>query len=371
MVELMLSGLRNLPRTAGNGSRAVQIFHVNAKLSRDPQAIGQFEWFKVFLLLKYCLAALWWRLARGADTLYYIPAPGKRTALYRDWIVMATCRPLFRRIIFHWHAVGLGEWLETTATPWEKRVTHALLDKADLNIVLSEFGGADANRFLPRKIDIVPNGIPDPCPDFDSAILPERQKRFERRQFDQSTRFNVLFLGACTEAKGLFATLESIAWLNQHLSRKRSLASVSLVVAGDFPSKKERERFDHRIAADDLTGSTEYVGFATRETKYSLFRQSDCLCFPSVYHAEGQPVTIIEALAFGLPVIATRWRGIPELLFGCEAELVDDQDPIAIGAAIELLISKPTSTAGREVFAKRFSLDRHLSDLSKALLAIP
>ena len=35
-------------------------------------------------------------------------APGKRAALYRDWVVMVLCRPFFRQVIHHWHAVGLG-----------------------------------------------------------------------------------------------------------------------------------------------------------------------------------------------------------------------------------------------------------------------
>ena len=43
-------------------------------------------------------------------------------------------------------------------------------------------------------------------------------------------------------------------------------------------------------------------------TKAALLRESDFLCFPTYYEAEGQPVNVIEALAFGLPPIVTRWR---------------------------------------------------------------
>ena len=45
---------------------------------------------------------------------YYVPAPGKRVALYRDWLVMLLCRPFFKNIILHWHAAGLAKWLETS-----------------------------------------------------------------------------------------------------------------------------------------------------------------------------------------------------------------------------------------------------------------
>ena len=37
---------------------------------------------------------------------YYVPAPGKRVALYRDWLVMFICRPFFSGVILHWHAVA-------------------------------------------------------------------------------------------------------------------------------------------------------------------------------------------------------------------------------------------------------------------------
>ena len=52
------------------------------------------------------------------------------TDLYRDWLVMVCCRPFFRHLIFHWHAVGLGEWLDHQARPFERRLSHALLERA-------------------------------------------------------------------------------------------------------------------------------------------------------------------------------------------------------------------------------------------------
>src|SRR5437016_977301 len=208
MVKLMLDGLQTDPRT-------VEVYHVDAKLSSTAEAIGRFSWKKVFLLLKYCARAWWYRLADRADAFYYIPAPGKRNALYRDWIVLILCRPLFRRIIFHWHAVGLGEWIETRAREWEKWITHRLLDHADLSIVLSDFARSDAIVFLPKQIAVVPNGIPDPCPNFDKSVLSDRQRRQKGRAEGQSINFVVLFAGTCSEAKGLFATLEAVALVHR------------------------------------------------------------------------------------------------------------------------------------------------------------
>src|SRR6266404_1013787 len=354
MVKLMLDGLR---------AKAARIYHVDAKLSYSAEAIGKFKWSKVFLLVKYCLKAWSYRFAHGAQSFYYIPAPGKRNALYRDWIVLILCRPLFKRIIFHWHGVGLGEWIETEARTWERWITHRLFDHAALSIVLSDLGRADAERFLPCKIEVVPNGIPDPCPDFDERVLVERRQARELNPREQ-TRFVVLFAGACTEAKGLFVTLDAVALANREFKERRIPISVSLVVAGEFVSSSDRRRFDERIAQADVNGdgeptgkSVNYFGFVTGRDKDALFWRCDCLCFPSLYSAEGQPVTIIEALAFGLPVVATRWRGIPELLTGADSRLIEQQDPVAIANALKELSGGDVAAINRKVFLSKYRLD--------------
>jgi glycosyltransferase involved in cell wall biosynthesis len=373
MVKLMLDGLRELGKT--NPTCRLQLFHVDTKLSSNLEAIGEFQWSKLVLLLKYCAQAYFCRFAHGADTLYYVPAPGLRAALYRDWIVMFFCRPIFKKVILHWHAVGLGEWLETTARPWEKRVSLWLLGNVDLSIVLSDFGRIDAIRFSPRRIEVVPNGIPDPCPDFEESILPDRRRRLRERSEGRATDFTILFFGACTAAKGLFATLDAVAMLNQRLSKRRSLITARLIVAGDFTSPEEREQFQDRIRQADLNGApsrerVSYKGFVAGEAKNALFCEADCLCFPTRYPAEGQPVTIIEALAFGLPIIATRWRGIPELLSGSEGQLIDGQDSMAIAGALEKTIKVGASLTSRDVFLERYRLDKHLEGLKQALAAV-
>src|SRR5436190_12127287 len=115
MVQLMLEGFggdrrkhhsrAKQPKT-DNGPLNIECYHVNARLSRKLEDIGDFRVGKFVLLLGYCLQVLWCRFRYGINNFYYIPAPGKRSALYRDWVVMALCRKLFKRVILHWHAAG-------------------------------------------------------------------------------------------------------------------------------------------------------------------------------------------------------------------------------------------------------------------------
>ena len=377
MVKLMLDGLQASASEGRGASNGLQLFHIDAKLSSNLEVIGKFQWSKLFLLLKYCAEAYFHRFVHRGDAFYYVPAPGLRPALYRDWIVMFFCRPIFKKIIFHWHAVGLGEWLEKKAKPWEKRITQRLLGNVDLSILHSEFGRTDATRLSPRKIDLVPNGIPDPCPLFTESVLPERQRRFRQRREGERTIFTVLFIGACTAAKGLFATLDAIAVVNQRFHARKVPVLVRLIVAGDFVSAEDRKRFQTALAQPDLKGAPQqenckretvvlYAGFVNNSKKNDLFRQCDCLCFPSLYPGEGAPVVIIEALAFGLPVIATRWRGIPELLASSDAHLINGQNPSSIADAIEGLTKADITTKGRTIFLARYRVDRYLDGLERA-----
>ena len=103
---------------------------------------------------------------------YYVPAPGKAVALYRDWLVMLLCRPFFKNVILHWHAAGMARWLETSTQIRFRAITYRLFKPVDLSIVLSRYNFADAEKLLSRQVRVVSNGIPDPCPDFAESVLP-------------------------------------------------------------------------------------------------------------------------------------------------------------------------------------------------------
>ncbi|HTL17882.1 MAG TPA: hypothetical protein VL793_11640, partial [Patescibacteria group bacterium] len=91
MVQLMLAGFggdrrKHNGRIESNGSAAegryygIECYHVNARLSKKLEDIGDLRIGKFLLLLSYCLQAIWCRYRYGVTTMYYIPAPGKPSA---------------------------------------------------------------------------------------------------------------------------------------------------------------------------------------------------------------------------------------------------------------------------------------------------
>jgi len=395
MVQLLLQGFggdrrgtRRAPagETPSGNTFGVECYHVNARLSKHLEDIGDFRPMKLLLLLGYCLQAIYVRFRYGVTDLYYVPAPGKRSALYRDWMVMGLCRPFFRRVILHWHAAGLAKWLETAVQMRFRALTFRLMKDVDLSIVLSRYNRADAEKLFPRRIRVVHNGIPDPCPHFDLEVRPRRRARFAARRkllAGQALRpadlehtggdpqvVKVLYLAHCTREKGLFDTVAAVQQLNARLAAERSPLCCELVVTGNFVRPHERDEFERLLADPAVARGVRHVGFVGGKVKEAVLREADVFCFPTYYENENQPVNLIEAMAFGLPIVTTRWRSLPEMLPAGYAGLVDVRAPEQVAAALMNLLRGESGEAFRDIFLRNFTLEHHLKGLAEALHSV-
>lgn len=390
MVQLMLNGFggdcRKKSNTAARTAHHIECYHVDARFSHNLEDIGDMRLGKIFLLLWFCAKAIWCRYRYGVENFYFIPAPGKRSALYRDWLVMFICRPFFKRLILHWHAAGLAKWLETSVQIRWRSITYRVLKAADLCIVLSNYNRADAAKLLPQRIKIVGNGIQDPCPDFDRALQPHRQLRRALRAKILSGQtpteaelahaggdpqvFNVLYLAHCMKEKGLFDAIAGVQLANQKLAAQASPLRLQLSVAGNFASSADQAEFDRLCANPELAASIRPLGFVGGEKKNSALRDADLFCFPTFYQNENQPVNLIEAMAYGLPVVTTRWRSLPEMLPANYPGLVDARAPEQIADALVKLIPSEVGNDLRKVFLRDFALESHLAGLAAAFHSI-
>jgi len=380
MVQLMLAGFGGDARKkdpAENSPHGIKCYHVNARFSRGLEDIGEFQGTKIFLILWFCLQAVWIRFHHGVDNFYYVPAPGKRVALYRDWLVMLLCRPFFKRVILHWHAAGLAKWLETETTIGSRTATYRLFRPVDLSIVLSRYNFADAEKLLSHRIAVVNNGIPDPCPDFTATILPRRRERFTLRKQAFSKEHSgrpllvkILFIAHCTREKGLFAAAEAVLHANRYLAACGLPIKLEFTAAGNFVADHERLEFDRLHADPEFAAAVQHVGFVSGERKNQLLQEADLFLFPTRYLGENQPVNLIEAMAFGLPIVTTRWRSLPEMLPPGYPGLVSGQNPDELAAAIVKVLATKSGEQVREHFTTRFTMEHHLVGLAAAIRSV-
>ena len=382
MVKLMLDGFGGDCRKVKkkpSGGFGIECYHVNARFSKALEDIGEFQGGKIFLIIFYCLQAIWCRFRHGVEFFYYVPAPGKPVALYRDWLVMLFCRPFFKRVILHWHAAGLAKWLETSAQIRTRALTYRLFKPVDFSIVLSRYNFADAEKLLSRYIRVVPVGIPDPCPDFAKKILPLRRTRIAARKKilageipadDPAKNVNVLFLAHCTREKGVFDSMAGVMLANEKMAAEKKSLRFRLTLVGAFASDAEEKELHEFIRRHDLDQTVEMLGFVSTERKARALANADIFCFPTFYLAENQPGNLIEAMAHGLPVVTTRWRSIPEMLPENFPGLVDPKSPEQIAVALQILATSDFSQPLREIFLRRFTLEQHLANMAEAIRSV-
>ncbi|MBF0628812.1 MAG: TIGR03088 family PEP-CTERM/XrtA system glycosyltransferase [Magnetococcales bacterium] len=146
--------------------------------------------------------------------------------------------------------------------------------------------------------------------------------------------------------------------------------AMQLMIVGDGP---ERTRVETLAARLDLTDALRITGWQNDITPF--LQQFDLFVLPS--KAEGTPLTILEAMAMALPVVATRVGGVPDLVVaGATGQLVPPEDPQALADAMLDYLLHPArlnahGTAGRARIATDFSMTHmvaHYQTLFESLL---
>jgi glycosyltransferase involved in cell wall biosynthesis len=369
-----------------------QLRHIDATVSESLDQLGQISLPKCWRLFTIFLRALWTICLFQPHLLYYVPATGVRSQVWRDWLLFGCLRPFVSRTILHWHGSGLHELYEHKLHTLEKKLTRLALGRVTASIILSTSQRDQVAWLHPQSIAIVPNGIPDPCPDFLETILPQRLARLTARTASSAVSshrpFRCLFLAHASREKGLFDAIDAIALANAELRRQHASVHFTLTVAGSFLNPSEQQEFEHRIRQADLqlpfipaprTGAPSpshpadhlpavtYAGFVSGPEKDQLLRQSDCLLFPSYFPTEVQPVAVIEALAYGLPVLVSTWRNLPELVEQIPLPTVAFRSPHALKTSLIPLLHYSDFTAIRSAYTRTYSMNRHLSLLQSVL----
>jgi glycosyltransferase involved in cell wall biosynthesis len=185
---------------------------------------------------------------------------------------------------------------------------RALMRRTDLFLFESEFGrdAFHAKVGKPASLTrVVHNGVNRN--EFEAIVVkPEAS--------------DLVFVGELRTLKGVDVLIDAIASLARQGSR------ISVTIAGDGP---DRTAFETLAAGQGLNETVRFIGSTPARLAFALGR---CLVVPS--RAESLPYIVLEAAAGGVPLIATKVGGIPEIFGPAACDLVAPGDPAALARAI-------------------------------------
>jgi glycosyltransferase involved in cell wall biosynthesis len=184
----------------------------------------------------------------------------------------------------------------------------------------------------PERVTVVPGGV-DPV--FQPVTDPERLAALRHTiGIDETTPY-ILFIGVIEPRKNLMGLIEAF----DILKSRRSLPH-KLVVAGrrGWLSDGTMDRADRSLYRSDII----FPGFIPDGELPTLYSAAEAFAFPSHYEGFGLPV--LEAMACGTPVVASRASSLPEIV-GDAGMQVDPNDPERLASALELLALNPEMRA--------------------------
>jgi len=271
---------------------------------------------------------------------------GDFPSLYRKMLVSL---PFFifypGKTILHLHGAAflteygrqprLGRWM-----------ARCFIHRFDLVIVLSEKWKFDLESvFKLRSVLVLPNAVDIP-------------KEYPTRNLTLPRRF--LFLGSIGARKGVFDLIKASSVVNS------AVESFSVKVGGNGDSLK----LISAIRQYELMEVINYIGWVTSSVRHEAFMDSHVLILPS--YAEGAPMSVIEGMAMGMPIISTKVGAIPEMVKdGYNGILVEPGDLQGLADAMITLCMNNTlaEDMGRrsyEIAKSNYSFDTHFRNLSAA-----
>ncbi len=264
-------------------------------------------WSKYIEDLRYCpsfkegnnFTKIWWYIYAYARLLFVfifdrrVKILHSHTAAGNDFrrtTSFVNLAKLFgKKVIIHSHASMFKDFYSNSTGEKKEKILETL-NKADVLIVLSEswkvwFSGIGVN---PDRIFILHNITDYPI-----------KKDVEKN----AKALKLLFLGEIGQRKGVFDLLCAIAKHKAELKDK-----IELRIGGN----KQKKKLLNTIKNNNLSDFVRFEGFVSGEKKIALFNWADLYILPSFN--EGLPISILEAMSYGMPIISTPVGGIPEVV---------------------------------------------------------
>jgi len=338
----------------------VRFAHVRMEYSASLEEVGRLRARKVARMVAVIARSVWAIRRFRPHVVYYPPSP-RVVPLVRDTVTLLVLRPLCPRIVFHLHAGGFCEVLPRyLRIPVVGRVVRRALFRPDAAVAPSRWSPPDGEFLEARRTYYLPHGIPDQG----DRVRSDRERGGEPESPRQPS---VLFVGSVAAAKGADVLVQACRLL---WDRGRDFR---LVLVGPCADSFRRELLR---AAGPHAPRVRFAGVLTGARKWREYGAADVFCFPSRHETESFPVVCVEAAMFGLPAVATRWRGIRDLVDDGETGyLVERGRPDQVAARLEDLLAAPElrrsmGRAARAKYEREFRVERFAEGWRRIFLEV-
>lgn len=292
-----------------------KVSKVNTSFSSFDEKLGAVSLKKLWFYLK--LQVYFLKVFQN-DIIYITPGQTFFGVVkYALYILAATLSR--KQIIQHIHGNFLGKQYHLLSGI-KKKIFHYLMSKTNKGIVLSESLRPNFNPFIKSSnIYELKNFVIDEL-FFEDEVI-------ENKNYND---LRIVYLSNLMAEKGIFDLLESLMILE-----KKNIPYYARIAGNIAPENLEKAKFYF-----DKLKYTKYIGVVGKSQKTDLFKWSNVFVLPTYYTMEGQPISILEAMATGNTVITTPHAGIPDVFKnGVNGFYVNSQDPESIATQLEYLIA--------------------------------
>ncbi len=269
-------------------------------------------------------------LAGHPTSIVVWPAVSSSTAgHFRDRVITVPAFGPGRRIIGVIHRGNFDEVFRRATTRFS---AVRLVERTACFVFLTDQLARRCEPWIPSyRRAVIPNTIDEEMIPADETIAAKQSRR------ETIDRLRLLFVANMIPSKGYLDLLRATALL------RREGRDIEAHFAGQWMTDKDRFAFEHEAQSLGVRDCVVHHGrISDRAQIRRLYEDADVFLLPTYYENEAQPLSIIEALSAGTPVVATRHAGIPEMITEDEAAFVEAHDPDGIAAAVVGLIPVPT-----------------------------
>lgn len=325
-----------------------ECYFVNLTIAKNLEDVGKGGMRKLIAFLNKNIE-IFQAIRRLKPDWVYITPNSANGPFYKDFVVVQLCKLLCKHVVLHFHNKGVL----TRQEHWLDDKLYRLFFKDTKVILLAECLYNDVEKYVHESdVSVCPNGIPNDV-SVDVNSKPENAVP------------HILWLTNMMRTKGLVEFLDALKIL------KDKQLSFNVDFIGGFTNEISEEEFNRIVLANGLSDVIVYHGKKYGAEKDSFFRNADMFVLPS--YTEAFPLTILEAMKYGLPVVATNVGGInAEVKDGVNGLLIGGQEPILrndfvpdpkeIAEKIEQLLMdkalrESMGKAGYKAFINEFSLE--------------